>query len=84
MRYVTESGFISPGATQYGVAMCPARWEVMGGGVRTASTLQDVNATFPIDGGDVDGAPDDGWRGHIQNNGGSDARAWIYAICTKG
>jgi hypothetical protein len=82
-RYVTESGFIAPGSTQFGVARCGSGWEVMGGGAQTASTAQDVNATFPFDGGDPNAAPDDGWRVQIQNNGGTPAQAWVHAICLR-
>jgi hypothetical protein len=55
----------------------------MGGGVGTASNAEDVNATRPIDGGDGNRAPDDGWVGFIQNNGGTAARATVHAICLR-
>lgn len=79
--YVREDYVNAAGQTQFGNAKCPSGKEVVGGGVATESTAQDVNATQPYDSGDSNSAPEDGWRAWVQNNAGSSADAEIYAIC---
>lgn len=79
--YVREQYVNAAGQTQFGNAKCPSGKEVVGGGIATQSTTQDVNATQPYDAGDSNSAPDDGWRAWVQNNSGSSARAEIHAIC---
>jgi hypothetical protein len=64
-----------------GKAMCPSGTHVVGGGSHTAphSTDSEVAGSFPIDGSDGDGKPDDGWEA-IANNDNSGLQIKLHAV----
>ena len=56
---------------------------VVGGGALISGTVADAHltGTYPVDGGDPDNAPDDGWEARGSNDGGSAKTLTVYAIC---
>ncbi|MDQ2675802.1 MAG: hypothetical protein M3Y34_03255, partial [Actinomycetota bacterium] len=82
---VLRGDFIPVGAGEQAAqkVRCPAGLRVSGGCVyTTGSDLEDeVSDSYPIDGGDGDAKPDDGWKGAVNGGpGGAEFRTW--AICT--
>ena len=64
-------------------ARCPAGSSVMGGGISQTSEAQArLLASAPLDGGDRDGRPDDGWRATSQLDALRDLV--VYAVCQRG
>jgi hypothetical protein len=63
---------------------CPRGARVAGGGLFVGGALAEgyVNRTYPIDGGDQDTKPDDGWRGRGYNlaTGNTSVRAHVTCI----
>ncbi len=66
-------------------ARCSRTEHVSGGGafVTGDSSEAFVNSSFPIDGHDSDGKPDDGWRVRVQNRAGLGKEVTAYAICSQ-
>jgi hypothetical protein len=67
-------------------AICPAGTQVTGGGVRPRGGFgtQYPVSTRPIDLGDADNDPDNGWLATVYNASQTSRRSTIYAICGKG
>jgi hypothetical protein len=70
-------------------AACPGGTHVVGGGftgsaVRTRSVQFWINSTHPFDGPDANNVRDDGWTGRGFNRLGTDKRAVVHAICSRG
>ncbi len=82
--YVQSPVLDSPKNSQRGGSVvCPEGRPVTGGGVQgfSASTNQEINSSFPIDGGDADDVRDDGWRAYVNNGSDRDSTFQVYAIC---
>ncbi len=83
LRYRTRSQAI--GAQRRGTlrVMCPSRSKVVGGGVTVTggNTFTRVASNGPIDGGDRNRTPDDGWEGSIANRTPDARRMTTFAIC---
>lgn len=63
-------------------ARCPRKRHVVGGGIEVASPSAAVAfASFPIDAGDKDKVPDDGWRVGAQSKTTQQQTLRAYAIC---
>jgi hypothetical protein len=76
LKYVTTK---SNGAQGFvGEAHCPRGTHVLGGGVHTDFVSYDVDESYPIDGGDPDKIPDDGWAATLNDSAGV---KHVYAIC---
>jgi hypothetical protein len=56
---------------------------VTGGGARISGSIADahVAGSYPVDGGDNDKVPDDGWETRAANDTGVDKTLTTYAIC---
>ena len=85
---LVDEGLEVPDATERGTtAKCRSDESVVGGGASNSGGFSDeasVNSTGPVDLGDPDKVPDDGWRGEINNDEDVDAitlGANTYAIC---
>ncbi len=77
-----------PDATERGTtAKCRSGESVVGGGSSNSGGFSDeaiVSSTGPVDLGDPDKVPDDGWRGEVNNDedgGAATLGATTYAIC---
>ncbi len=72
--------------TATATATCPAKTKVTGGGVAVSggNVSLEVSSTRPIDNGDRDSKPDDGWFGRATNRSGGDKAMDVFAICRKG
>lgn len=62
---------------------CPRGAPVVGGGARIVAPGGAVRlvSSAPVDGGDVDTIPDDGWRVRVHNLSGGDEDVTPYATC---
>lgn len=62
---------------------CPANSVVTGGGASTNSTNLNVaiQSTKPVDNGDADDAPTNGWRSTLRNGSGRQVRLTGWAVC---
>jgi hypothetical protein len=83
-----QSNSVSLNAGESGVpaAHCPGGTKVVGGGVTPTSSPaaeSRINSTFPIDTGDTDEKPDDGWEGDVYNISGASKGFSAYAICKE-
>jgi hypothetical protein len=81
VRQINVHHGVAAGQTETLTAMCPPRFHVSDGGF----SLQDgaVFASVPVDGGDADHAPDDGWRVRVKNAGTMASRLDVFAVCVK-
>jgi hypothetical protein len=61
-------------------AKCPRGTHVAGGGAGADNGGADVNESVPFDGGDSDGATDDGWSAYF-NDTLDAGNIRVYAIC---
>ena len=75
---------VPPGEARAVVARCDAGEHVTGGGVNGSRVASDMNlyGSYPIDLGDPDAIPDDGWQGNAYNRSGVPKVLRAYAICT--
>jgi hypothetical protein len=66
-------------------ARCPNRYHVLGGGVLDSGSFntEQVNASFPVDGGDANTAPDDGWIVRLDNLTATTHGFEVFAVCAK-
>lgn len=84
--YRAQNGDLgSVGAKLNLTAKCSNSRQVSGGGVfvSTAQHESNVSRSFPIDDGDADKAPDDGWSVRVWTRQGLGGSTTAYAICTK-
>jgi hypothetical protein len=84
--YVDRTVTSPAGEQSFVSVFCPAGTSVLGGGVTSESNAvggQNVNSTFPIDGGDADGVRDDGWGGYIDNYTNAEQFIVASATCAK-
>jgi len=83
LRYREQGRVIPPGRAKL-TAKCPAGTEVLGGGgwVQRAGTSF-IRESFPVDLGDADKRPDDGWRVGVYNGTAMNLGAMVTAICLK-
>src|SRR4051794_36983093 len=67
-QYITDTFANGANQQNFGSVSCPAGRNVVGGGVFGFSGLeQSVNSSFPIDNGDLDAAPNNGWGAWVNN-----------------
>lgn len=66
-------------------ARCRAGEHVTGGGAKAAGAADATNlyASYPVDLGDSDSAPDDGWQGSIYNRSASAKKLKAFAVCAS-
>lgn len=86
LKYVSVQEVGGQNAQTETDAMCPGSKHVTGGGVfsNLGYDTTTVNDSYPIDGPDADGKPDDGWRGTFDNPTSSFPNVTTMAICGKG
>jgi hypothetical protein len=58
---------------------------VLGGGVLNSGSFhtEQVNASFPVDGGDANTTPDDGWIVRLDNISGTTHGFEVFAVCAR-
>ena len=85
ISYVTKRFHVKGSARATGVARCPKRTHVLGGGERSAGGYGSIvlNQTFPLDSGDRGTQPDDGWKVRVGNQKSTKATVKVNAICGK-
>jgi hypothetical protein len=75
---------VPPSGSRTATVKCPEGTRVAGGGLFVGGVPAQgyVNRTYPIDGGDPDSKPDDGWRGRGYNlaTGNTNVRAHVTCI----
>ena len=71
------------GKTATVTARCAPSQHVTGGGVAVTGRPGDaeVNSSYPIDLGDADSNPDDGWRARVLSTDGDPRKMRAHAIC---
>jgi hypothetical protein len=79
LRYVYESRVVLGNERSTLKARCPRKYHVTGGGVEGFANYL---ASVPFDGKDAGKAPDDGWKGTMQNFNSPEALL-VHAICIK-
>jgi hypothetical protein len=64
---------------------CGPKWHAVGGGARVSGLINRarMHASFSVDAGDADPAPDDRWRSSARNLGGLSASMTSFAICAR-
>lgn len=83
LTYASRRGTAEPASARQLTARCPAGTRVTGGGARLGGpiALLWLNSSYPIDAGDGDTKPDDGWRARGYNNSGLAEAMKVFAIC---
>jgi hypothetical protein len=66
-------------------AKCPNARQVSGGGTFMSTEAYKTNLvhSYPVDDGDADKAPDDGWKVRVWSRQSPDGFATAYAVCTN-
>jgi hypothetical protein len=65
-------------------AHCPAGTKDTAGGVQTGDfDAVQISSSYPVDDGDANKKPDDGWAAQVFNRGGR-ATVTVWAVCAKG
>jgi len=82
--YKSNTRNILPESQRFVQVQCPDAKHATGGGVFSSGGYNEstINSTYPIDDGDSDLTPDDGWGGYVDNyiaDAAVTARA--YVIC---
>jgi hypothetical protein len=78
---------VAPGSVVTATAACSSNRHAIGGGGRFTGPIAEARlaASRPVDGGDADSVPDDGWRVAGYNASGTTKTLWAYAVCvTRG
>jgi hypothetical protein len=81
-----DTATLNAGIAGTSVADCPAGTKVVGGGLAPESSPvaeSRINSTYPIDTGDADEKPDDGWEADVYNISGGPKNFAAYAICRE-
>ena len=76
---------VPPGTARSATARCPRARHVSGGGGALSGPIADghLAASTPVDGGDRDRVPDDGWRVTAHNDAGGAKTLRAFAICVR-
>jgi hypothetical protein len=76
---------LRPGRAGSATARCPRARHVSGGGGALSGPIADAHlaGTTPVDGGDRDRVPDDGWRVTAHNDAGGAKTLRAFAICVR-
>jgi hypothetical protein len=66
-------------------ALCPSHTRLASGGDFVGGNIDEghLNSSYPVDGGDPDSKPDDGWRTRGYNRSGADKVVDAHAICAR-
>jgi hypothetical protein len=74
---------VPPSDSKTATVKCPDGTRVAGGGLFVGGVIAEgyVNRTYPIDGGDQDTKPDDGWRGRGYNLATGDTNVRAHVTC---
>ena len=80
-QYETSSVGLSSGFAVGLSAICPGGTKVTGGGVSGNGGELVIHRSIPIDGGDIDTTPDDGWSTYVTNTSGGSVTVTSYAVC---
>jgi hypothetical protein len=86
LRYVKKDAVsVSAGSSVSRLAGCTSGEHVVGGGPKVSGPEDQARlvSTFPVDDGDPDSIPDDGWQSRVYNISGSDKDVTAYAICLR-
>lgn len=80
-----ETTVVAPNSQAGDTAYCPHGTKVTGGGVFASGTSfkVEVAQTGPIDSGDTNSLPDNGWHGFANNGSTSSATMDVIAVCAK-
>ena len=84
LRYVKLPPFKVPtGAAVVRTVACRPAEHVVGGGARVTGSANRARliSTFPYDGKDADGIPDDGWQSRVYGISGAQKKVTAFAIC---
>jgi hypothetical protein len=73
-----------PAPSTLGASITCAEVHVLGGGVFANHEDSYINTTMPMDAGDPDSSPDDGWRAFDALLAGTSAPMIVYDICRTG
>jgi hypothetical protein len=87
LQYVTRGPVpVTAPATRTAVARCRGNRVVAGGGVFVNGNVSEAEVTLsaPVDLGDGNGAPDDGWTARVLNETGAAKSLSVFAICGRG
>ncbi|MGZ8631211.1 MAG: hypothetical protein ACXWZF_09635 [Actinomycetota bacterium] len=85
IRYRSKQVASSPSGLRSGSVGCGgARWHVTAGSSFIATTGSWTSSSSPIDGGDPNAEPDDGWRARVFDTVGGAGGFVVHAICTRG
>ena len=87
LQYRFDTRTVQANSQAHENVRCPRGTKVVGGGVESSAGFRSgsgmmINSSAPLDGGDGNNTPDDGWSGAVdvfQNAGGS--RIFVWAIC---
>jgi hypothetical protein len=85
VRYRSRTIRVKSGDTGRLRTPCPAGTRVTSGGVETPNDDQvEVSASYPFDGADAGGQPDDGWAARTWNFQSTRAFVTVHAVCVVG
>ena len=81
--YVTHKVAVKHGHVVRSTAACPKHTHVLGGGeiASTGFGTIDLHQTYPVDLGDRNKTPDDGWGVVVRNAGSTTSKVKVYASC---
>jgi hypothetical protein len=86
LRYVKEGpDSVSAGSSASRLVECKSSEQVVGGGAKVTGPPDRARmvSTFPVDGDDANGIPDDGWQSRVYNLSGADKNVTAFAICWR-
>ena len=81
MQEVADS---SSGLRSGSVGCGGARWHATTGSAFIATTNSWINSSYPMDGGDPEHTPDDGWQGRVFDTVGGIGGFSLYVVCIRG
>ena len=87
ITYIRESQGMVPNGDEVSLLpACPASTNLTGGGFDPVdgSPFGAINSAAPLDDGDADEDPDDGWAAHMVNASNDPAFAEAFVMCTTG
>jgi hypothetical protein len=80
-RYLSEKDRINSGKAETLKVTCPSGSAAGSGGFKLKGSDVFAHASIPLDGGDGNDTPDDGWRATGVNGDGSKRKATVHAVC---
>jgi hypothetical protein len=85
IRYPTVTAPAQQHSVSKATARCPGSTHVTGGGGSVSGAVASafINSSYPVDGGDGDRLPDDGWRVRVYNSGDFAQTLTVAALCRR-